>query len=159
MFFVSSYSGLCLIKCSHVLSLEWRCSWGSADRRCSNYIWVIGNFIAQGASYIRDLTVYPTAIVNICVSRHFTCKAWIAIWGRIKNGMITNRSLSTKLRLHWSIAAWWRGGTGIIIQWFYALKIEMTWRLLEMRFCVSDKSYKTLMEMYIIRSAYYFSEI
>ena len=25
---------------------EWRCSWSSADRRCSNYIWVINNFIA-----------------------------------------------------------------------------------------------------------------
>ena len=25
---------------------EWRCSWNSADRRCSNYIWVIDNFIA-----------------------------------------------------------------------------------------------------------------
>ena len=30
------------------------------DRRCSNYIWVIDNFNANlGASYIRDLTVYP----------------------------------------------------------------------------------------------------
>ena len=25
----------------------WRCSWNSADRRCSNYIWVINNFIAD----------------------------------------------------------------------------------------------------------------
>ena len=25
------------------LSWEWRCSWSSADRRCSNYIWVINN--------------------------------------------------------------------------------------------------------------------
>ena len=40
------------------VSREWRCSWSSADRRCSNYIWVIDNFIAyQGAPYIRDLTV------------------------------------------------------------------------------------------------------
>ena len=29
-----------------VTSREWRCSWSSADRRCSNYIWVIDNFIA-----------------------------------------------------------------------------------------------------------------
>ena len=43
---------------SQVLSREWRCSWSSADRRCSNYIWVINNLIAyQSASYIRDLTV------------------------------------------------------------------------------------------------------
>ena len=41
------------------LSREWRCSWSGADRRCSNYIWVINNFIAyQGAPYTRGLTVY-----------------------------------------------------------------------------------------------------
>ena len=41
-----------------MLSREWRCSWSSADRRCSNYIWVIDSFIAYyGASYIRDFTV------------------------------------------------------------------------------------------------------
>ena len=42
----------------NVLSWEWRCSWSSADRRCSNYIWVINNSIANiGAAYIRGLTV------------------------------------------------------------------------------------------------------
>ena len=41
-----------------MLSREWRCSWSIADRRCSNYIWVIDNFIAyKGAAYIRDFTV------------------------------------------------------------------------------------------------------
>ena len=41
-----------------MLSWEWRCSWSSADRLCSNYIWVINNFIAYlGAPYIRDFTV------------------------------------------------------------------------------------------------------
>ena len=30
---------------SQVLSQEWRCSWSSTDRRCSNYIWVINNSI------------------------------------------------------------------------------------------------------------------
>ena len=41
-----------------MLSREWRCSWSCADRRCSNYIWVIDNFIAyKDASYIRGLTV------------------------------------------------------------------------------------------------------
>ena len=43
---------------SPVLSREWRCSWSSAYRRCSNYVWVIDNFIAlSDASYIRGLTV------------------------------------------------------------------------------------------------------
>ena len=41
-----------------MLSREWGCSWSSADRRCSNYIWVIDNFITYyGASYIRGFTV------------------------------------------------------------------------------------------------------
>ena len=41
-----------------ILSREWRCSWSNADRRCSNYILVINNFIAYlGATYIRGLTV------------------------------------------------------------------------------------------------------
>ena len=58
MILISSWSHLCSILWSQVLSREWRCSWSSADRRCSNYIWVIDSLIAyQGASYIRDLTV------------------------------------------------------------------------------------------------------
>ena len=40
------------------VKLERRCSWSSADRRCSNHIWVVNNFIAfSGAPYIRGLTV------------------------------------------------------------------------------------------------------
>ena len=37
---------LCPIYWSQVLSREWRCSWSSAGRRCSNYIWVINNLVA-----------------------------------------------------------------------------------------------------------------
>ena len=59
MFLVSSCSCLCPIHWSQVLSWEWRCSWSSADRRCSNYIWVIDNFNAyRGTAYISDFTVY-----------------------------------------------------------------------------------------------------
>ena len=43
---VPSCGCLCRIPWSQMLSREWRCSWSSADRRCSNYIWVIDNFIA-----------------------------------------------------------------------------------------------------------------
>ena len=39
------------------VKLRWRCSWSSTDRRCSNYIWVINNFIAYIAAYIRGFTV------------------------------------------------------------------------------------------------------
>ena len=44
---VSPCSHLCAIYWSQVLSREWRCCWSSVDRRCSNYIWVINNFIAH----------------------------------------------------------------------------------------------------------------
>ena len=61
MILVSSSSCLCPIHWSLVLSREWRYSWSSADRRCSNYIWVIMNLITyQGASYIRGLMVPPS---------------------------------------------------------------------------------------------------
>ena len=58
MTLVSSCSCFCAINWSQVLSREWRCSWSSADRRCSNYSWVGNDFIAyQGVAYIRDLMV------------------------------------------------------------------------------------------------------
>ena len=45
------------IRWSQVLSLEWRCSWSSADRWCFKYIWLINNFITyKGTTYIRILT-------------------------------------------------------------------------------------------------------
>ena len=47
IFPVSSCRCLCLIHWSQVLSREWRCSWSSADRRCSNFIWVINKFMAH----------------------------------------------------------------------------------------------------------------
>ena len=58
MFLVSPCSCLCPIHWSQVSSWEWRCSWSSADRRCSNHIRVINNYIAYyGAAYIRSFTV------------------------------------------------------------------------------------------------------
>ena len=59
MFLISSCSCLCPMHWSQVFSWEWRCSWSNADRRCSNYIWVINNFIAYyGVTYIRGLMVF-----------------------------------------------------------------------------------------------------
>ena len=55
MFLASSCSCLCAIYWRQVLNWEWRHSWSSADRRCSNYIWVINNCIAWGVPYIRCL--------------------------------------------------------------------------------------------------------
>ena len=58
MILVSSCSCLWPIHWIKVLSRGWRCNWSGAHRRCSNYIWVINNFIAcGGVAYIRSLTV------------------------------------------------------------------------------------------------------
>ena len=55
----SSCSSLCPIHWNQRLNREWRYSWSSADRRCSNYIWVINDYILyKGASYIRGFMVY-----------------------------------------------------------------------------------------------------
>ena len=65
MFLILSCSSHRQIHWSHVLSREWRCSWSSADRRCSNYIWMINNFGAyQGAPYFWGLTVFRHEISN-----------------------------------------------------------------------------------------------
>ena len=56
MFLVSFCSCLCAIYWGQVMSQEWRCSWSSACRRCSNYIAVSNNFNAcWGATYINTL--------------------------------------------------------------------------------------------------------
>ena len=46
-------SNVCPIHWSQVfLVWKWRCSWSSADRQCSDFIWVINNFVAYwGATY------------------------------------------------------------------------------------------------------------
>ena len=45
MFLVSSCNCRCSNHWSQLFSREWRrCSWSSADRRCSIYVWVISNF-------------------------------------------------------------------------------------------------------------------
>ena len=44
---------------SRAQEITYNISLGSADRRCSNYIWVINNFIAyQVVAYTRGLKVY-----------------------------------------------------------------------------------------------------
>ena len=63
MFLVSACSCPHTIYWRQVFSREWRCRWSSADKRCSNYIWVINDFIAySSAPYIRDLMVIQLQI-------------------------------------------------------------------------------------------------
>ena len=66
MFLVLSCSGLCAIYWSQLLSGESRGSWSSANRRCTNYIWVINNFIAyKGVTYIKYLMVGCHDVVTL----------------------------------------------------------------------------------------------
>ena len=99
----SSCSCLYPIQWSRVLNREWRCSWSSADRRCSNYIWVINNVIAYWvASYIRELTV-------VCDHHH----------------VITRASASTYLNLKACFmpgAWWWLWTTAELSLWQYQFK-------------------------------------
>ena len=55
MFLVSSRTCLCPIHWSQVLSWEWRCRWSSADRQCSNYIWVINNLLCTKVRHILEV--------------------------------------------------------------------------------------------------------
>ena len=55
MILVSTCNCLCPIYWSQVLSREWRCSWSSADRRCSNYIWVINKFMTPPSCGLQTL--------------------------------------------------------------------------------------------------------
>ena len=68
---VSSCSCLRSIHWSQVLSWEWRCSWSSADRRCSNYIWVINNLVPSMVQLILEVLrycIYWTTWVMLYIS-------------------------------------------------------------------------------------------
>ena len=89
MFLLSSCSRLCPIYWSQVLSWEWRCSWSSADRRCSNYIWVINNLIAyEGVTYIRDFMVIENILMLLlqisiywCITEHiWSCQCALFVF-------------------------------------------------------------------------------
>ena len=46
---------------------EWRCSWSITDRRCSNYIWVINNFIACWGALILEVWQYIGLTFSVCL--------------------------------------------------------------------------------------------
>ena len=117
MFLVSSWSCPCPIHWS-----QWRCSWSSADRWCSNYFSMINDFIAYwGAAYIRDFTVLwcahpagidpvwcgpvyisnrgwmPLTLLNI----HYNCHCWIFITAAI-DGSSNEYSTMAVVNKTWS---------------------------------------------------------
>ena len=64
IFLVSCCCCLYPIYWKQVLSREWRFSWNSADRRCSNYIWVINKFIIPSAQ--RSWRGYTGFTLSVC---------------------------------------------------------------------------------------------
>ena len=105
-FLVSSCSCLFTIYWSQTLNREWRCSWSSADRRCSNYIWVIINLISyQDTPIIRDRTVYflyhmgdillhPTCWKHTCIVTFYplSCRSavrsYVSHYGSNRRGIV-----------------------------------------------------------------------
>ena len=70
---------------SQMLRGERRCSWSSADRRCSNYIWVVNKFNPKyGASYIRDLTVL---LVMWSAHAYLPMSSFTEVLGKTKDSM------------------------------------------------------------------------
>ena len=89
---------------SQVFSREWRCSWSSADRRCSNYIWVIDNFIILGAAYIRGFMVASTQYCwsepeGITASTHPLMECWCVFMGHHIDGLMQERRNSSVLAM------------------------------------------------------------
>ena len=103
MCLVSSRSCLRSIHWSQLLSWEWRCCWSSADRRCSNYIWVINNFITYwGENYIRGFTVIIFIIVACdCLSMSiFNCAFGVRHGWTITSSQKSRQICEMQLRIH-----------------------------------------------------------
>ena len=95
MFPVSSCCCLCPINWSQLLSQEWRYSWSSADRLCSNCILVIHNFIAcWGAPCMRGLTV---RIAVALIFSAFPCATDLNPYWRISPKEVTFARVSYKV--------------------------------------------------------------
>ena len=75
---------------------EWRCSWSSADRRCSNYIWVIGEFNA-GLWFDLPIIARSDGAPAECV----WLDKWRQCWGRV-SGHVWHT-----LRLRWRVNMTW----------------------------------------------------
>ena len=82
MILVSSCSCLRPNHWSQVLSREWRCSRSSADRRCSDYIWLTNKFAYLGTSYIRGFMVFPTKLLiySHCNINNLGKLFWVGIY-------------------------------------------------------------------------------
>ena len=107
------------IEARPVLSREWRSSWSSADRRCSNYIWVINYSIAyQGVVHIRGLTVFLMFYIGHCnvVLTHWCRGKMATIFADILKNILVNENshiliqISLKYfvsKVQWTVSHHW----------------------------------------------------
>ena len=96
---------------SNPLRLEWRCSWSSANRRCSNYIWVTNDFIAyQGTTYIRCLRVVTDVDNGMQIRTQFP-HYWPFVKGNHRSPMDSRHNGPVKrrlvLRLMYALTSCW----------------------------------------------------
>ena len=70
MFVISSCSFYCAIHWNQVLNRKWRCSWSSADRRCSNYNWMIKKSFPTKVRLILEIWQYMMAWSDTPLSGH-----------------------------------------------------------------------------------------
>ena len=124
MFLASSCSCLCLIHWSQVSSWEWRCSWSSADRRCSSHI-LHYRFDRTFVYHILTETNKPHQII---VSQTQICK----YWNEDKNSnkyiwilLISSANIITTGLPHSCVIRWWDSGTSDISRWckFYPINL------------------------------------
>ena len=138
MIIVSSCGCLHPIHWSQVLSREWRCNEGSADRRCSKYIWVINNFIAnKGVAYIRCLAVCAMPYICIFLWMYHTI---ISLYGQLflSNhdqlcGTILLSSYQRSLSLKYFIIL-----TRCICRCDFTFQLSADWYDTNYGFCVSN---------------------
>ena len=106
-------------------SWEWRCSWSSANRRCSNYVWVINNLIAYYFVVYLILETWrltSTYIVNRnCYwNSHIYIPGSLNIWKRhLQNSVHFALSLNVN-GLHilsWNCQCLWH--SGLYVGWVY----------------------------------------
>ena len=71
MFLVTACSCLRSIRWSQMLSWEWRCSWSSADRRCSNYIWEFHRLLGCDLYYM-----FYGRCGRLSDNSYGTCASW-----------------------------------------------------------------------------------
>ena len=79
MFLVSSCNFLCPISKRQVLSWERRCNWSSANRRYSDYIWVINKLIHTKVRLILELWRHSSFNIITLQSVSRTPHEWISV--------------------------------------------------------------------------------